>query len=245
MVHTERANLKIRPYVKWGQERLHVKLETLEIISSKWGIPLSSKQIDKFSLFIQHLLSWNRRFNLISKNDSNISGITKHILDSLTLLRFISLPQNAEIMDIGSGAGFPAIPLKIAREGLDFNLVESTHKKFLFLKDIARKLDFSNFLIFNQRAEELSRRDEFRNKYDFATAKALTDLTGMVKACFPFLETGGILICYKGERLEQELKELKQEVRREIFEVIKKESIVITEIGLKRSLIAIQKKLDF
>lgn len=222
-----------------------MKLETLEIISSKWGIHLSSRQIDKFSTFIEHLLVWSRRLNLISKKDSNANNITKHILDSLTLLGFLSIPPNAKVIDIGSGAGFPAVPLKIPRDDLDFSLVESTHKKFLFLKDVAQKLELSNFCIFNQRAEELSDCDKFKNKYDFATAKALTDLTGTVKICFPFLKIGGILIAYKGEKVEQELKELKQRIRQEAFEVIKKEIILIPEINLKRNLVAIQKKLDF
>jgi len=222
-----------------------VKLETLKVVSSEWGAPLSSEQIAKLSIFVEHLLAWSRRFNLISKKDSNIEAITKHILDSLTLLRFISIPRNAKIIDIGSGAGFPGIPLKIAREDLDFSLVESTHKKFLFLKDIAQKLELSNFCIFNQRAEELSGCDEFKNKYDFATAKALTDLTGTVKICFPFLKKGGALIAYKGEKLEQELKELKQRVREEAFEVTKRETIFISKINLKRNLVAIEKRLDF
>jgi 16S rRNA (guanine527-N7)-methyltransferase len=223
----------------------HVKLKKLEDISFRWGIPLSSKQIEKFSIFIQHLLSWNRRFNLISKNDSNIDGITKHILDSLTLIRFFPIPLKAKIIDIGSGAGFPAVPLKILRDDLDFSLIESTHKKFLFLKDVVQRLNLPNVLIFNQRAEALSGSDEFKNRYDFATAKALTDLVGTVKICSPFLRKGGVLIAYKGEKLEEELKEIKLKVGQEKFEVIKKEMIIVPEINLKRNLVAIQKKLDF
>ncbi|MCJ7508996.1 MAG: 16S rRNA (guanine(527)-N(7))-methyltransferase RsmG, partial [candidate division Zixibacteria bacterium] len=225
--------------------KFHVKLETLETISSKWGIPVSSEQISKLSVFIEHLLAWSRRFNLISKRDSNLEGITKHILDSLTILKFLPIPPNAKIIDIGSGAGFPAIPLKIVRDDLDFSLAESTHKKFLFLKDIVRKLNLSDVVILNGRAENLNQLDSFKNKYDFATAKALTDLAGTVKICFPFLKIGGVLIAYKGEKLEQELKELKQKVRQEAFEVIKKESILIPQINLKRNLVGIEKKLDF
>lgn len=222
-----------------------MKPKMIEDVCLRMRIPLSSGKLEKLSAFSEQLLEWSKRFNLISKKDTNPEGITKHILDSLSALNFLSIPLNSEIIDIGSGAGFPAIPLKIVREDVDFTLIESIRKKFLFLKDVARKLNLSKFSIFNQRAEELSCSDKFKNRYDFATIKALTNLNRTVKLCFPFLKINGVLISYKGEKSEEELKQLKQNVKQEAFSIIKKESIQIPEVNLKRNLVAIEKRLDF
>lgn len=222
-----------------------MKLEMLESICPRIGVRFSSEQLEKLSFFVEQLLEWNRRFNLVSKNDANLNGITRHILDSLTALQFFPIPSGAKIVDIGSGAGFPAIPLKVVRDDLDFSLIESTHKKSLFLKALAERISLSGFCVFNERAEALSSQDEFKSRYDFATAKALTKLTQTAKLSFPFLKRGGVLICYKGERLEEELETLSQEAGDDVFAVLKKQSISIPEVNVKRNLIAIQKRLDF
>ena len=222
-----------------------MKPKIIEDVCSKIGIDLSSEKIDKLHHFAREVLIWNEKFNLVSKKDSNLDAIARHILDSLAIFKILSIPLNSKIVDIGSGAGFPAIPLKIVREDLDLALIESTRKKTLFLKNAAEKLHLSGILILNHRAEELSLQEQFRKKYDFATAKALTNLLQTVKLSFPFLRAGGLLICYKGEKIEQELEELKKRVKSDIFSILKKESIAIPEINLKRNLLVIEKRLDF
>ncbi len=222
-----------------------MKPKTIESIPVSLGVSLSSRQMEGLSLFAEELLEWSGRFNLVSRKDANLKGITRHILDSLTLLGFFPVPWGAKVVDIGSGAGFPAIPLKVARDDLDFSLIEATHKKCLFLNTVAGKIGLSGFCVLNQRAEKLSTQTQFKSRYDLATAKGLTDLTRTAQLSFPFLRKGGILICYKGEKLEEELRNLKKRAGDEIFSVIKKGCISIPEVNLKRSLIAIEKRLDF
>ena len=222
-----------------------MKHKTIEDICPKIGINLSPEKIDQLCRFTQEVLTWNERFNLVSKKDSNPDAIARHILDSLTVLGILRIPPNSKIVDIGSGAGFPAIPLKIIRADLDLTLIESTHKKSLFLKHVVEKLHLSGVLVANRRAEELCLQEQFSKRYDVATAKALTDLFRTMNLSFPFLKTGGMLICYKGEKIERELEEVKKKVRGEAFLIIRQESIEIDQINLKRNLVVIEKRLDF
>ena len=172
---------------------------------SALGIPLSRESKRKFSQYLEELLLWNRRINLVSRrNTDNIA--LHHFLDSLSLLPNIDIPSGARIIDVGTGSGFPGIPLKICRPDLRLTLVESTRKKVLFLKHIIESLQFSEVSVLHKRAEALNSEPEYLNNFDMAIARAVSPLPSLTSLCLPFLRPGGKFVAYKGGDIEEELR---------------------------------------
>ena len=169
-----------------------------------WGITMGEDQRQCFSIYLEELLSWNQRINLISRKDTRNIAL-HHFLDSLSILSCLEISQGALTVDIGTGAGFPGLPLKICRPDILLTLVESTRKKTLFLQHITERLALSGVEIVRERAEDLSRRKKFQKKYDFVLARAVTPLPFMVVISLPFLKKGGRFIAYKGGDIEEEI----------------------------------------
>ena len=158
--------------------------------------------IDKFENFREHLLEYNKKCNLTSITEKKEVYI-KHFLDSVMPEKLF--PLNSKVIEIGSGGGFPSIPLKIVRPDLDFTLVESTGKKCVYLEETIQKLGFEGVKVLNIRAEEGGRKQNLREKYDIAEARAVASLNTLCEYCMPFVKVGGLFIAYKsdaGEELE-------------------------------------------
>ena len=155
---------------------------------------------EKFSRFQELLLEYNQRFNLTSVMAEQ-EILYKHFLDSLAGESLF--PQNANVVEIGSGAGFPSIPLKIAREDLSFTLIESTGKKCDFLRVAVKEMELQNVKICNIRAEEGGKDENFREKYDVSCARAVARLNTLAEYCMPFVKIGGQFIAYKGSAQEE------------------------------------------
>lgn len=161
------------------------------------------KNVDNFVKFLAFFKESAGRFNLTSlSGDKDI--VIKHFLDSLYASEFLT--ENAKVVEIGSGGGFPSVPLKIERSDLDFTLIEATGKKCDYLKEVKNLLGFTKFEVINGRCEELSRRAEYRGVYDYAVARAVAPLNILTEYLIPFLKIGGSAICYKGSQYEEELK---------------------------------------
>jgi len=194
--------------------------------------------IGKFQAYISLLLEWNQRIHLISKKDAKSDRILRHFVDSLCIFKVIDLPKGTNLLDIGSGAGFPSIPIKIVREDVRLTLVESVHKKTLFLQKLSEVLKLGKTTIINQRAEKLANQADFERKFDLVTAKALGRLKEVVRLSMPFLKTGGLLVAYKGQRLRREIEEIGSLKDCRIKEVVK---IEIPEMDLLRWLVVLEK----
>lgn len=166
------------------------------------GLRLNSLQEEKFKIFSSLLEEYNKKFNLTSIK-SGIETEVKHFLDCAKGVD--SFPQNASVIEIGSGGGFPSVPLMIMREDLKFTLVESTSKKCEFLKIVCDNLGF-NCSILNERAEDLGRKKEYREQFDISTARAVARLNVLCEYCLPFVKVGGKFVAYKA-RAEEELNE--------------------------------------
>ena len=149
-----------------------------------------------FERYFSLLTEYNARFNLTSITQRE-EVYEKHFLDSV--LGESLFPKNAAVLEVGSGAGFPSIPLKIIREDLNFTLVESTGKKCEFLKTVVKELDLSGVTVLNGRAEELARDPVYREKFDVCCARAVARLNTLSEYCIPFLKVGGVFVAYKGE----------------------------------------------
>jgi 16S rRNA (guanine527-N7)-methyltransferase len=162
------------------------------------GLRLSKSQISALKIYEQELLAWNLRVNLTAIHEPEKIQ-TKHFLDSLTCLLAMPGLTNERIIDIGSGAGFPGLPLKIIYPGLQLTLVESVKKKVDFLQHIVQELGLSEVDIQPERAEILGQQSEHRQKYDWAVARAVAILPVLAEYFLPLVKVGGAAIAMKGE----------------------------------------------
>lgn len=179
--------------------------ELIESLPSSF--PLSAAQQTLFEDYVQLLLEWNLRAGLVSKADENASRLIKrHIVESLGLVATGLISENAAILDLGSGGGFPGVPLKIARPDLKITLLDSQRMKSLFLQEVVRHLNLENAEAICARAESLD--DSFKSRFDFVVVRAVTNLSKLWQWSIPILKNGGSLLAQKGGDLDQELKEL-------------------------------------
>lgn len=158
---------------------------------------------EKFERFFSLLAEYNSRFNLTAVKEER-EVFYKHFLDSAAG-EFL-FPRGASVAEVGSGAGFPSVPLKILREDLSFTLIESTGKKCGFLEIVKRELCFSGFDVQKMRAEDAGKQEQFREKFDVCCARAVAPLNTLSEYCLPLVKKGGVFLAYKGDA-EKELEE--------------------------------------
>ena len=182
-------------------QRLSLRLKPFEF-------SLDDLTLQKLEQFSDILLNWNRKIHLVSRQDSNPERISRQIVNSLLPLTHFEIEKGVRILDVGSGAGFPALPLKIARPDLSFVLTESTRKKWLYLQKAISELKLENILALNERAETLP--DGYRDYFDLATVKAVASLAEVWEMVYPFLKSSGWLLAYKGQKLKSEMAKLEQ-----------------------------------
>lgn len=203
-------------------------------------INLIAKQEEKFEKFCKILKEYNEKFNLTSITDDD--GIyEKHFTDSLKGEEFF--PLNAEVIEIGSGGGFPSVPLKIARDDLSFTLLEATEKKCGYLRIVGKELGFENFNVVCGRAEEFGKKAEFREKFDVATARAVARLNVLCEYCLPFVKKGGYFVAYKGDA-EEEIKEAEKAVEILGGKIVEIKDFVLSEKSGRRNIIVIKKERE-
>jgi len=180
------------------------------------GIKIGEEELEKFITYQKELSCWNKKINLISRKSDSPDHIFRHILDSLLTFKAVQIPTGARVLDFGSGAGFPGIPIKIIREDVFITLLESKKKKAFFLENVIKTLKLKNSEVLCVRAEELANSSEFQEKYDLVTAKAMGKLADVIPVILPFLKFDGLLVAYKGEILKDEIKELSKKIGLEI-----------------------------
>ena len=169
--------------------------------------------IELFDAYASFLLTENAKYNLTSITDPDEIR-QKHFIDSLLLLEVAEVAQGASLLDIGSGAGFPGVPLKIARPDLQISLLESTAKKAAFLRLLGEQLKLE-FAVINERAETAAYQSVLRGQFDFVVSRAVAALPLLCELCLPFVKAGGTFAAYKGtrERAEQELAQAGQAIK--------------------------------
>jgi 16S rRNA (guanine527-N7)-methyltransferase len=167
--------------------------------------PCKEQLLATFESYRQELLDWNTRINLTAITDPE-DVLLKHFLDSLALLKVCPYPE-ARLLDIGSGAGFPGLPLKIVRPQWHVTLLEATGKKTLFLRHIVEMLPLRDVEIMHDRAEELAHKPEYRARFDIVTARAVSALPTLLEYCAPYCRVGGIIVLPKKGDLTEELQQ--------------------------------------
>lgn len=208
-----------------------------EIRNTLKEIELTENQIEQFYNYMNGILKWNKSINVTSITDEKMF-IVKHFADSLTINRFVE--DKKTLIDIGTGAGFPGIPLKIVNKDLKVTLIDSVNKKLNIIRDITADFNLENLEIIHTRAEDLANDIEYREKYDIATTRAVSNLTTIAEYMLPFAKINGYAICMKGPNIRQELEDSKVAI-----EVLggKLEKIESLNVGneLERNIILIKK----
>lgn len=213
--------------------------ELLYNAAKEIGINLNECHIEKFLLYKYILLEWNNKINLTAIKE-NREIIIKHFIDSLTCVRYIR--PGMEVIDIGTGAGFPGIPLKIFfGDQLKLTLVDSIAKKIVFLNEVIKKLELTNTDTIHARAEELGKNPCHREKYDIALARAVANLRILVEYCLPFVKICGYMIAMKGNNLDEELNLSKNAVKILGGEIEKVEMVKLPYLDIVHSIVEIKK----
>lgn len=173
-----------------------------------YGINLSEKEVKSFEDYFNILIEYNNKFNLTAITEKE-QVIYKNFLDSVIFKDFITGKTH---IDIGSGGGFPAIPLKIVKPDLKTTLLEATGKKCEFLNVLTKTLNLDNVTVLNGRAEDFAVKKEFRESFDVCTARAVARLNILTEYCLPFVKVGGVFVAYKAQA-EEEIKEAESSIK--------------------------------
>lgn len=170
-------------------------------------IVITEKEIKNLYQYMKLMLEWNKNVNLTAITDEK-EVIIKHFIDSISINKYIKEANN--VMDVGTGAGFPGIPLKILNEDTDFILVDSLNKRINFLEEVKKELSINKLKLLHARAEELAKDKEYRENIDIVISRAVARLRILVEYMLPFLKENGLCICMKGPNIEEELEESKK-----------------------------------
>ena len=202
------------------------------------GIELTEEQLEKFYLYMNILLEWNEKINLTAiTNEEEI--ILKHFVDSLTINKYIE--DSKSLIDVGTGAGFPGIPIKILRQDLKIILLDSLNKRINFLNEVIEKLELKNIECIHGRAEEFGKNKNYREKYDISTSRAVANMSTLSEYLIPFVKIGGKVLAMKGDKAEEELEEAKKAIKLLGGKVENIDNFYLPNSDIKRSIIIIKK----
>lgn len=211
-------------------------MKELKEIFEKYEIKLSEIQIQQFEEYFSLLIETNKVLNLTAITEEH-DVIIKHFLDSV--LPANNFPQNAKIIDVGSGAGFPSIPLKILRTDLNVCMIDSLNKRINFLQTVIEELNLKDIKAEHYRAEDYAKKN--RETFDVATARAVAPLNTLVEYLLPFVKIGGYAVIYKSTKLQEELKEAEKAIKILGGDIEKIDKYIIDEDNIERDVLIIKK----
>ena len=202
------------------------------------NIVFTEEQLKKFYQYMNLLIEWNEKINLTAIVEPK-EIILKHFIDSLTIIKYIE--PNKFVIDIGTGAGFPGISVKIMREDLDITLLDSLNKRIHFLNEVIQKLELKNITAVHARIEEYAKNKQYREKFDVATSRAVANLTTLSEYMLPMVALKGMAICMKGSEISEEISKSKNSIKILGGEIVHIEEFTLPKSDYKRNLIMIEK----
>lgn len=227
---------------------MSVNSEILSTKAKEIGIELTKRQVCQFLSYYNLLVEWNEKINLTAITEWE-DVVTKHFIDSISIVKcfgdFSLLEASVKgktLVDVGTGAGFPGIALKILLPELNVTLMDSLEKRVKFLNLVCEELELTGISAVHGRVEDLAHMDDYREKFDFATARAVAALPVLSEYCLPFVKTGGIFYAYKSEKAFDELVLSKNSISILGGEIINSYQFLLPDTELNRTIIEIGKK---
>ena len=211
----------------------------MKFYGEKISLKFNEKQLNKFYLYMNLLIEWNEKINLTAITEPD-EIIIKHFIDSLTIEKYIE--ENSTLADIGTGAGFPGIPLKIYRDDINIKLIDSLNKRINFLNEVIEKLELKNINTVHSRIEDFGKNKKYREKFDFSTARAVANMSTLAEYLLPVVKVGGKCICMKGNVIEEELNNSKNAINILGGKVLKIDKFNLPDTDIERNIIIIEKE---
>ena len=212
--------------------------EKMIINVDKLGITLSEIQLKQFYNYMNLLIEWNKKINLTAIIEPD-EIILKHFVDSLTISKYIS--DGTRVVDVGTGAGFPGIPLKIYRQDLEITLLDSLQKRINFLDEVIRELNLEKIETIHSRVEDFGKDKKYREKFDIATSRAVANLATLSEYLLPLVKIGGKVISMKGSLIEEELENSKNAIKILGGEIERVDEFDLPNSDISRNIILIDK----
>lgn len=206
----------------------------------KLNITLTEYQKEQFDRYYQMLVEWNKVMNLTGITDYDEVNL-KHFTDSLTVVRTLDLNEICSVIDIGTGAGFPGLPIKIAFPNIKVVLLDSLNKRIKFLDAVAEELNLTGIETLHGRAEDYAKKKEYREQFDLCVSRAVANLSTLSEYCIPFVKKNGYFVSYKSGSSDEEIKQSEKAVNILGGEIIKVDKFLLPGTDMGRSLVNIKK----
>lgn len=206
----------------------------------KLNITLTEYQKEQFDRYYQMLVEWNKVMNLTGITDYDEVNL-KHFTDSLTVVRTLDLNEICSVIDIGTGAGFPGLPIKIAFPNIKVVLLDSLNKRIKFLNAVAEELNLTGIETLHGRAEDYAKKKEYREQFDLCVSRAVANLSTLSEYCIPFVKKNGYFVSYKSGSSDEEIKQSEKAVNILGGEIIKVDKFLLPGTDMGRSLVNIKK----
>lgn len=213
----------------------------LSEVAKEYGLELTSDQISAFNRYYELLVEWNEKINLTAITEPREVAI-KHIVDSLSCYQKELFTGQVSLIDVGTGAGFPGLPLKIFCPELKLTLLDSLNKRVKFLQLVVDELGLKDVEVIHARSEEAARNKKYREKFDLVTARAVARLPIICEYCLPFVKQGGTFIALKGRQYEEEIQEAQKAFSVLGGKLVKSMPVKLPELEDKRAVVYIKKE---
>ena len=212
--------------------------EKMIINVDKLGINLSEIQLKQFYSYMNLLIEWNKKINLTAITEPD-EIILKHFVDSLTISKYIS--DGTNVVDVGTGAGFPGIPLKIVRQDVDITLLDSLQKRINFLDEVINELNLEKITTVHSRVEDFGKNKKYREEFDIATSRAVANLSTLSEYLLPLVKVGGKVISMKGSLIQEELENSKNAIKILGGQIEKVDEFDLPNSDISRNIVLIDK----